>query len=142
MPLSLMYPQADIPVLQLSLPSRLGPALQSRVGQALRQLRGEGVLLIGSGSITHNLGELDWHAGPEAIAPWAREFRDWMVEKLQADDEAALRLPPAGALGGAQPPQRRAPAALFFARGAGSGMRVEHSGFTLGSLGMDIYRFD
>ena len=89
-PLSLMYPQADIPVLQLSLPSRLGPALQSRVGQALRQLRGEGVLLIGSGSITHNLGELDWHAGPEAIAPWAREFRDWMVEKLQADDEAAL----------------------------------------------------
>ena len=40
-PLSLMYPQADIPVLQLSLPSRLGPALQSRVGQALRQLRGK-----------------------------------------------------------------------------------------------------
>ena len=110
-PLSLMYPQADIPVLQLSLPSRLGPALQSRVGQALRQLRGEGVLLIGSGSITHNLGELDWRAGPEAIAPWAREFRDWMVEKLQADDQAASRLPPAGALGGAQPPQRRAPAA-------------------------------
>ncbi|MDF5952768.1 hypothetical protein P4193_20515 [Pseudomonas aeruginosa] len=131
-------------MLQLSLPSRLGPALQSRVGQALRQLRGEGVLLIGSGSITHNLGELDWRAGPEAIAPWAREFRDWMVEKLQADDEAALhdyrRL---GALGGAQPPQRRAPAATVLRpRRGGGGMRVEHSGFTLGSLGMDIYRFD
>ncbi len=143
-PLSLMYPQADIPVLQLSLPSRLGPALQSRVGQALRQLRGEGVLLIGSGSITHNLGELDWHAGPEAIAPWAREFRDWMVEKLQADDEAALhdyrRQAPWAAR---NHPSDEHLLPLFFARGAGGGgMRVEHSGFTLGSLGMDIYRFD
>ncbi|MBG6598808.1 dioxygenase [Pseudomonas aeruginosa] len=143
-PLSLMYPQADIPVLQLALPSRLGPALQSRVGQALRQLRGEGVLLIGSGSITHNLGELDWRAGPEAIAPWAREFRDWMVEKLQADDEAALhdyrRQAPWAAR---NHPSDEHLLPLFFARGAGGGgMRVEHSGFTLGSLGMDIYRFD
>ncbi len=121
-PLSLMYPQADIPVLQLSLPSRLGPALQSRVGQALRQLRGEGVLLIGSGSITHNLGELDWHAGPEAIAPWAREFRDWMVEKLQADDEAALhdyrRQAPWAAR---NHPSDEHLLPLFFARGAGGG---------------------
>ncbi|MBG4413549.1 dioxygenase [Pseudomonas aeruginosa] len=143
-PLSLMYPQADIPVLQLSLPSRLGPALQSRVGQALRQLRGEGVLLIGSGSITHNLGELDWRAGPEAIAPWAREFRDWMVEKLQADDEAALhdyrRQAPWAAR---NHPRDEHLLPLFCARGGGGGgMRVEHSGFTLGSLGMDIYRFD
>ena len=63
-PLSLLYPQADIPVVQLSLPSRLGPALQNRIGHCLSALRRQGVLLIGSGSITHNLGELDWHAGP------------------------------------------------------------------------------
>lgn len=123
-PLSLMYPQADIPVLQLSLPSRLGPALQSRVGQALRQLRGEGVLLIGSGSITHNLGELDWRAGPEAIAPWAREFRDWMVEKLQADDEAALhdyrRQAPWAAR---NHPSDEHLLPLFFARGAAADAR-------------------
>ncbi len=61
-PLSLMYPQADIPMLQLSLPSRLGPELQTRVGRALAGLRAHGILLIGSGSITHNLGELDWRA--------------------------------------------------------------------------------
>ena len=89
-PLSLMYPQADIPVVQVSLPTRGGPALQTRVGQALSSLREQGVLLIGSGSITHNLGELDWHAGPESVEPWAETFREWMIEKLAANDEVAL----------------------------------------------------
>nr|GFD54615.1 4,5-dioxygenase-like protein [Tanacetum cinerariifolium] len=88
-PLSLMYPQADIPIVQVSLPSRMGPALQTRVGQALNRLREEEVLVIGSGSITHNLRELDWHAGPESVEPWALTFRDWMVEKLANNDEEA-----------------------------------------------------
>ncbi|MFZ3205536.1 MAG: class III extradiol ring-cleavage dioxygenase [Pseudomonas sp.] len=141
-PLSLMYPGADIPVVQLSLPSRQGPELQTRIGRALAGLRQQDVLLIGSGSITHNLGELDWHAGPEVIEPWAQDFRDWMVARLAANDEAALH-----------DYRQRAPAAvrnhpsdehllpLFFARGAGGRFRVEHSGFTLGALGMDIYSF-
>lgn len=89
-PLSLMYPQADIPVVELSLPSHQAPAEQARIGQALAELRRQDVLLIGSGSITHNLGELDWQAGPEVVEPWAQAFRDWMVAKLAAGDEAAL----------------------------------------------------
>jgi len=141
-PLTLMYPQADIPVVQVSLPSQHGPALQSQVGQTLTHLRAQGVLLIGSGSITHNLGELDWQAGPEQIEPWAQVFRDWVVEKLTAQDHAAL-----------QDYRRQAPFAvrnhpsdehllpLFFAKGAGGQFKVEHSGFTLGALGMDIYSF-
>jgi 4,5-DOPA dioxygenase extradiol len=141
-PLSLMYPQADIPVVQLSLPSQLGPTLQTRVGQALAGLREQGVLLIGSGSITHNLGELDWHAGPEVIEPWAQAFRDWIVEKLAADDQAALhdyrRLAPAAAR---NHPTDEHLLPLFFARGAGGAFKVEHSGFTHGALGMDIYSF-
>src|SRR3990167_6892779 len=64
-PLSLMSPAADIPIVQLSLPSRQGPELQTRIGRALAGLRQQDVLLIGSGSITHNLGQPDWHAGPE-----------------------------------------------------------------------------
>ena len=141
-PLSLMYPTADIPVVQISLPSRMGPALQTRVGRALADLREQGVLLIGSGSITHNLGELDWRAGPDTIEPWAREFRDWMVKTLAADDEATLhdyrRLAPNA--------QRSHPSdehllPLYFARGAGGRFSIEHQGFTLGALGMDIYRF-
>ncbi|MBC9251272.1 dioxygenase [Pseudomonas alcaligenes] len=141
-PLSLMYPAADIPVVQLSLPSHLGPALQTRVGQALRSLREQGVLLIGSGSITHNLGELDWRAGPEVITPWAKEFRDWMVEKLQADDEAALhdyRQQAPHARRNHPSDEHLLP--LYFARGAGGTFHIEHSGFTYGALGMDIYSF-
>lgn len=142
-PLSLMYPAADIPVVQVSLPSQHGPAYQQQVGQALAALREEGVLLIGSGSITHNLRELDWRAGPESVEPWALAFRDWMIDKLAAGDTPALH-----------DYRRQAPFAvrnhpsdehllpLYFARGAGERFATEHQGFTLGALGMDIYRFD
>lgn len=142
-PLSLLYPDADIPVVQVSLPSRRGPGLQVRVGEALAGLREQNVLLIGSGSITHNLGELNWRSTGDEAAPWALEFRDWMVERLQEDDLTALldyrrRAPHA---------QRNHPSdehllPLFFARGAGDTFAIEHQGFTLGALGMDIYRFD
>ncbi|UFQ96011.1 DODA-type extradiol aromatic ring-opening family dioxygenase [Pseudomonas wenzhouensis] len=142
-PLSLMYPNADIPVLQLSLPSHLGPELQTRVGRALASLRAQGILLIGSGSITHNLGALNWRAGPEVITPWAKEFRDWMVEKLAADDEAALHqyrhLAPHAMR---NHPSEEHLLPLFFAHGAGGAFSVVHAGFTYGALGMDIYRFD
>lgn len=141
-PLSLMYPQADIPVVQVSLPTRGGPALQTRVGHALASLREHGVLLIGSGSITHNLRELDWHAGPESVEPWAKAFRDWMIEKLAANDEDALhdyRQQAPNAVRNHPSDEHLLP--LYFARGAGGEFGIAHQGFTMGALGMDIYRF-
>lgn len=141
-PLSLMYPQFDIPVVQVSLPTRGGPALQTRVGHALASLREHGVLLIGSGSITHNLRELDWHAGPESVEPWAKVFRDWMIEKLAANDEAALhdyREQAPNAVRNHPTDEHLLP--LYFARGAGGKFSIAHQGFTMGALGMDIYRF-
>lgn len=141
-PLSLMYPNADIPVVQVSLPTRGGPALQTRVGHALAGLRQSGVLLIGSGSITHNLRELDWHAGPESVEPWARTFRDWVIEKLAANDEAALhdyRQQAPNAVRNHPSDEHLLP--LYFARGAGGEFSIAHQGFTMGALGMDIYRF-
>ncbi|AUG03417.1 dioxygenase [Pseudomonas sp. 09C 129] len=141
-PLSLMYPQADIPVVQVSLPSRLGPTLQTQVGHALSSLRQQGVLLIGSGSITHNLRELDWHAGPESVEPWAKAFRDWIIEKLAANDEAALhdyRRQAPNAVRSHPSDEHLLP--LYFARGAGGDFSIAHQGFTMGALGMDIYRF-
>ncbi|WP_367237627.1 class III extradiol ring-cleavage dioxygenase [Pseudomonas sp. Rh2] len=142
-PLSLMYPDAGIPVIQVSLPSHMGPALQIKVGQALAGLREEDVLLIGSGSITHNLGELDWHAGPDVIEPWALAFRDWVVARLAEDDQAALldyRHQAPFAVRNHPSDEHLLP--LFFALGAGKRFAVVHQGFTLGALGMDIYRFD
>lgn len=141
-PLTLMYPQADIPVVQVSLPSRQGPALQTRVGHALASLREQGVLLIGSGSITHNLRELDWHAGPESVEPWAKAFRDWVIDKLAADDEAALhdyRQQAPYAVRSHPSDEHLLP--LYFARAAGGEFSIAHQGFTMGALGMDIYRF-
>lgn len=141
-PLSLMYPQADIPVVQVSLPTRGGPALQTRVGHALASLREHGVLLIGSGNITHNLRELDWHAVPESVEPWAKSFRDWMIEKLAANDEAALhdyRQQAPNAVRNHPSDEHLLP--LYFARGAGGAFNIAHQGFTMGALGMDIYRF-
>ncbi|UCP12411.1 dioxygenase [Pseudomonas sp. MM213] len=141
-PLSLMYPQADIPVVQVSLPTRGGPELQTRVGHALSSLREHGVLLIGSGSITHNLRELDWHAGPESVEPWAKVFRDWMIEKLEANDEAALhdyRQQAPNAVRNHPSDEHLLP--LYFALSAGGAFSVSHQGFTMGALGMDIYRF-
>jgi 4,5-DOPA dioxygenase extradiol len=141
-PLLLMYPQADIPIVQVSLPTRGGPALQTRVGHALASLREHGVLLIGSGSITHNLRELDWHAGPESVEPWALAFRDWMIDKLAANDEAALhdyRAQAPNAVRNHPSDEHLLP--LYFARAAGGQFSVAHQGFTMGALGMDIYRF-
>ncbi|WP_223532607.1 DODA-type extradiol aromatic ring-opening family dioxygenase [Pseudomonas sp. BF-R-30] len=141
-PLSLMYPLADIPIVQVSLPTRGGPALQTRVGHALASLREHGVLLIGSGSITHNLRELDWHAGPESVEPWALGFRDWMIDKLAANDEAALhdyRVQAPNAVRNHPSDEHLLP--LYFARAAGGQFSVAHQGFTMGALGMDIYRF-
>ncbi|MDD2056027.1 dioxygenase [Pseudomonas putida] len=142
-PLSLMYPSADIPVVQVSLPTQLGPKLQEMVGRALAGLREENILLIGSGSITHNLGELDWRAGPDSIEPWAKAFRDWMIEKLAADDTQALhdyRHQAPFAVRSHPSDEHLLP--LYFARGAGGRFGIAHQGFTLGALGMDIYRFE
>ncbi|MNT85500.1 LigB family dioxygenase [compost metagenome] len=67
-PLSLMYPAADIPLVQLSLPSRQGPELQTRIGRALAGLRQQGVLLIGSGIRA-------WDRAPASIISGPRTLR-------------------------------------------------------------------
>jgi 4,5-DOPA dioxygenase extradiol len=89
-PLTVMYPDADIPVLQMSLPT-LDPARLLDLGRRLAPLREEGVLIVGSGFTTHGLPFLrDWR--PDAAAPgWSREFDAWAAETLArgAVDELA-----------------------------------------------------
>ncbi len=84
-PLTVMYPDADIPVLQISLPT-LDPQRLLHLGERLRPLRDDGVLLIGSGFTTHGLPFLD-DPSPRATPPgWSVEFDAWAAERFSAGD--------------------------------------------------------
>ena len=87
-PLKAMYPDADVPVLQASLPT-LDPATLFDLGRTLRPLRDEGVLIVGSGFLTHNLRILDWH-GTAPTPAWAREFDEWTADVVERGDVDAL----------------------------------------------------
>ena len=88
-PLTVMYPGATIPVLQISMPT-LEPERLLHLGEQLRPLRDEGVLVIGSGFTTHGLPFLT-DPTPEAAAPgWSKEFDGWAAERFAAGDLDAL----------------------------------------------------
>ncbi|MGV0835276.1 dioxygenase family protein [Mycolicibacterium thermoresistibile] len=88
-PLTVMYPDATIPVLQISLPT-LNPTALVRLGERLRPLRDEGVLIIGSGFTTHGLPFLtDWSTDAEPPG-WSREFDAWADERFATGDVDAL----------------------------------------------------
>jgi len=79
------YPEADVPVVQLSMDVSRDTAGHWQIGRKLRELRDEGVLIIGTGNIVHNLGMMDW-ANPDAPAyPWAERFNKTMLDAVAAD---------------------------------------------------------
>ncbi|MFO7193550.1 class III extradiol ring-cleavage dioxygenase [Thermocrispum sp.] len=90
-PLMEMYPQADVPVLQISMPS-LDPRELYEIGRRLAPLRHAGVLIVGSGFFTHNLREMNPMSGPADAPPpsWSVEFDDWGNEVLSTGDVDAL----------------------------------------------------
>jgi len=147
-PLKLMYPAADIPVVQLSVQPRRDPAHHHAIGRALAPLAEEGVLVVGSGSLTHNLHEA--FAGGRSIhtrrvppPAWVAEFTDWIAEKVAARDIEALldyrtRAPHAAR----NHPTDEHLLPLFVALGAGgaAGVRL-HDSYDFGVLAMDAYRF-
>ncbi len=89
-PLVHMAPDARLPVVQLSLPRPRSPQELFAIGRALAPLRDEGVLLMGSGGMVHNLRRLDWHGRGDAPEPWARAFDAWAAEALASGDTEAL----------------------------------------------------
>jgi 4,5-DOPA dioxygenase extradiol len=147
-PLSLMFPQADIPVLQVSIDSTRSPQEHFALGRALRPLRETGVLLLGSGGATHNLalyalagGRRDDSAPPD----WVEAFNEWTAKALAArrtDDlfRYAERAP--FAKENHPTPEHFLP--LFAALGASyddeRGVRI-HSSYDRGLLSLDAYAF-
>lgn len=87
-PLSLMYPKADIPIIQLSLPIYSDAQTLLKIGEALQSLRDE-ALIIGSGNLTHNLRGSVWDENAP-IKEYARVFHDWVVDKVENADIKAF----------------------------------------------------
>ncbi|HZP92053.1 MAG TPA: class III extradiol ring-cleavage dioxygenase, partial [Burkholderiales bacterium] len=144
-PLLFMYPSADVPVAQLSIQTHLGVQHHYALGCALAPLAEEGVLIVGSGSITHNLQEV-FGGGPRPVAPeYVDAFRDWIAERLASEDVESLldyrrRAPDAAR---AHPTEGHFVPLLFALGAAGSHARATrlHDEVTFGVIGMDAYAF-
>jgi 4,5-DOPA dioxygenase extradiol len=90
-PLTYLYPKADVPVFQISLPAALSETRAFEYGQALSGLREQGVLVIGSGSLTHNLSEFRGQAADAPVQPYVSAFVQWVREAVQKGDAASLQ---------------------------------------------------
>lgn len=143
-PLRHLYPQADVPVVPVSMPAWLAPDTARRLGQLLAPLADEGVLIVGSGSLTHNLREVFGQMGQNPpVAPYVTEFAGWIRERLRQGDVEAIvdyrRQAPAAAR--AHPTEEHF-LALPFVLGAAEprdGVEVLDGGVTDGFLSMDAY---
>ena len=145
-PLLLMYREADIPVTQLSIQPHEGPEHHWRIGEALRPLREEGVLIVASGSATHNLREFRANALGSEPAEWAHAFGEWLasaVEEGRSQDLLTYRSRAPEAVRNHPTDEHLLP--IFVAAGAATpgvpGKRL-HSSYAYGVIGMDAYRFD
>ncbi|HEX2941924.1 MAG TPA: class III extradiol ring-cleavage dioxygenase [Rhodopila sp.] len=144
-PLLLAWPDADVPVLQLSVQSHLGPAHHLQLGKAIAALRSEGVLVIGSGSFTHDLRRFRGQALDAPESPDVTAFADWMDTALRDGRRCDLltyrhKAPYAAQ----QHPTEEHLLPLFVALGAaGDGAEVErlHASANYSILRMDAYAF-
>lgn len=140
-PLSLMYPEADIPVTQLSIQSRSKPAAQFALGQALQDLHDQNVLILASGAITHNLS--DFFTGQRDAAPLAyvNSFADWIADQLAAEQaQTLLNYRTENRQGIQAHPSEDHLMPLFVAAGSGQGVPKRFTPeTTYGILAMDAY---
>jgi 4,5-DOPA dioxygenase extradiol len=83
-----LFPKADIPIVQISVNPFLPPEQQYEIGKALRGLEKEDILIIGSGVTVHNLRIIKW--GQTTPEPWAVEFDDWLIEKIEKEELPSL----------------------------------------------------
>ncbi|MFW2177452.1 MULTISPECIES: DODA-type extradiol aromatic ring-opening family dioxygenase [unclassified Moraxella] len=138
-PLMHLYPQADVPIVQISLPYHFDSYACYQLGAVFSSLRQEQVLIIGSGSVTHNLRQVRFDSCE--VEDETSEFKHWLINQLKHDKPKALDWASHPLAKHNHPtPEHLLP--LFFAMGAGDMMSVVHESFAHYSLGMDIYRFD
>lgn len=140
-PLVLMFPHAGIPVVPVSVQPALSAKHHASMGRALRKFREEGVLVMGSGSATHNLAEL----GRRPLPPHAEQFEQWLCDSIvegRTDDLIAWETHAPQARRNHPTPEHLLP--LFAPLGAAADPRgrIVHRGFEFGSLSMDAFAWD
>lgn len=141
-PLLHLMPGQDVPIVQLSIPWTDDPAAMFGLGSRLAPLRAEGVFILGSGNIVHNLRRVDWNAAGNVV-DWAGEFDGWVAETLRSDRAGALatyREHPLAAM--AHPTQEHFVPLLVSAGAAGgSEPAFPVSGFEMGSISARCVEF-
>ncbi|MEV6715058.1 class III extradiol ring-cleavage dioxygenase [Lentzea sp. NPDC051208] len=127
-PLKEMFPDADVPVLQMSMPT-LDPRELHEIGRKLAPLRDRNVLIVGSGFMTHNLSCVNFPAGPDYEPPsWSKEFDDWAHQQLaNGDVDALLDFQVKAPAAGIAHPRTEHFAPLFVALGAASDEKARTS---------------
>jgi 4,5-DOPA dioxygenase extradiol len=145
-PAMLGWPEADIPIFQLSVQPYMSPAHHIELGRKLTSLREEGVLVMGSGSATHNLRRLIRGAHDTPPELWAKAFDDWLAMTVEKGDAAALanyRNEAPNATDAHPTDEHFLPLHVAFgAAGDGARGRALHRSFTSGNLSMAAYAFD
>jgi 4,5-DOPA dioxygenase extradiol len=140
-PLRFLYPDARVPVVQVSQPAPRSPETMLALGAALAPLREEGVAVIGTGGVVHNLRRIDPAADAAGrVADWAREFDAWFADRLDAMDVDALadyrRRAPHAALAAPTPEHFDPIFAVLGAARPDERASTIHEGFRYGSISM------
>lgn len=144
-PLTFVYPDADLPVAQVSIQPEESPAHHYRMGEALRPLRDEGVLIVATGSLSHNLREYRTGTADGPPEAWVADFAGWFAEKIaDFDIDALLDYRNAAPSATRNHPTDEHLLPLYVALGAATAddpRQRLHAAFDRGVLALDAYRF-
>jgi len=144
-PLMLMFPRGNVPVVQLSIQHHLDTTQHLKLGRAISGLREEGVLILGSGGAVHPLGYADFREGKETDK-WALAFDDWLADAVTLGDADALlafrKIAPFPERAHPRPDHFMPLLAALGAAGKGAKGKVLHRSWQYGDLGMAAYSFD
>ena len=139
-----MWPEADVPVFELSLDTRRTTQQHWRLGERLKPLRDQGVLVIGSGNIVHSFAGIDWD--DDAVPhPWAEQFDAWVADAcLRRDAEALIGYESAGAMARLSVPTDEHYLPLIYAAAMADEIdpvSFPHTGIDMASMSMRCVRF-
>jgi 4,5-DOPA dioxygenase extradiol len=141
-PLMLMYPSADVPVIQLSVQTAFGPQHHLSMGRALARLREENVLILGSGGATHNLADLRPMIDAEP-PEYAKEFDAWLEDAVvNGRENDLLDYLEKGPAAQTNHPTAEHFLPLFVPMGAGKKARTLHKAFTWGAMSMAAFAWE